>query len=151
MPEYSQEKGDPQFNVEQSYIEAEVACPRCHHRQERQRRNVCENCKRVIPDGDARSGWNTDPKKLYSGMAEIFPDESASAPPVKLTASRGSYGWKVHIKNAVVGIVLAIVVLYGLRFAYKSIVGPTVWKKMHTVTAQYFPSEFAPALDFVFD
>jgi|SRR5277367_848288 len=152
MPEqYSQEKGDPQFNVEQSYVEAEVVCPRCHHRQERQRRNVCENCKRAIPDGDARSGWNTDPKKLYSGMSEIFPDETQNAPPVKLTKSRGSYGWKVHTKNAAVGIIVAIVVLYAMRFGYKAMVGPTVWKKMHTVTAQNFPKEWAPALDFVFD
>jgi hypothetical protein len=152
MPEqYSQEKGDPQFNVEQDYVEAEVFCPRCQHRQERQRRNVCENCKRYIPEGDARIGWNTDPKKLYAGMKEIFPDETENAPAVQLKKSRGSYGWKVHVRNSFAGIVFAVLILYGLRFAYKEIVGPAVWKKMHTVTAQTFPKELAPALNFVFD
>jgi hypothetical protein len=151
-PHYSQEKGDPQFSVEQIYSEAEVVCPRCFHRQERQRRNICQNCKRAIPDGDARLGWNTaDPKKLYSGMEEIFPDASETAPAVNLKKSRGSYGWKVHARSGLVGLSMALVLLFGLRFAYKTFVGPDMWKKMETVTAENMPKEWAPAVKFIFD
>jgi hypothetical protein len=84
-------------------------------------------------------------------MEEIFSAESESAPAVKLKKSRGSYGWKVHVRNGLVGISMAVFLLFGLRFAYKSFVGPVMWKKMETVTAQNMPKDWAPAVKFVFD
>ncbi len=134
-------------------VQGEIVCPRCGHKQLRQRRNNCQNCLHSvsITNGEYRVDWNSDPKKLYAGMQNILSEMEKSQPVISLKASRSSYDWKVAVRNTAVGTAIGVAVFFGFRYSYKMIVGPAACKKMRSVTSQVLPKQITPATKFFFD
>jgi len=147
MLERKKQGGESQFSVEFQHDEnGEIVCPRCNHKQARRERNVCEECEKFIPDGEIRMGWKSDPKKLYSGMEKIFPQEEESAPVVKMSASRRSFHWQYITRNSIVVVIGILALSYGLLIAYKLAMGKTEWKKIEHSICESMPKELTPLI-----
>lgn len=107
----------------------ELACPRCGHVQRRKKRLVCAGCNHLIPTEIPRQTWDNLPtaKDSYRKMAAVFFDEGKTR---DFKSARGSFGWKVFIRNVVVTFTLAAIVMVPTIFGLKAYVGEKDWKKV---------------------
>jgi len=147
------ENADAFYKAALDIVQGQVVCPRCGHKQPKQRRNNCQNCLHTvsITNGEFRIDWNSVPKKLYSGMQEILPELEKSQPLLSLKASRSSYDWKISMRNATIGTLISFMAFFGFRYTYRLLVGPVAWKKMQSVSAQVLPKPIVPATKFFFN
>ncbi len=108
----------------------ELACPRCGHVQPRRKRVVCQSCNHLIPTENCRQSWTdlqSTPKDSYRKMAQVFFDDSKTR---DFKSARGNFGWKVFIRNVVVTILLAAVLVVPTVLGLKAYLGEKDWKKV---------------------
>lgn len=117
-----------------------IACPRCGHIQPRKKNVTCDSCNHLIPTENPRQTWQNlqTTTGSYRKMAEVFFDESKTR---EFKKARGNFGWQVFIRNFVVTVVLAVVVMVPTVLGLRAYVGEKDWKKVEAK----FDSVIGPA------
>ncbi len=108
----------------------ELACPRCGHMQPRRKRVVCRGCNHLIPTEQPRQEWGIpNLTNRYRDMAQLFfndPEKTGK----QFRRAKGSFGWKVAIRNLVATLTLAAVMVVPSVLCMKAYLGEKDWKKV---------------------